>query len=339
MQASGAAAARAMEMLGKMGLQAATEVTPGQVPETKDFVITVTTRHARIIEQAAGNAGGTVSEYMQLPVDEYAIYDARLMRRVDSAVGVDGETFELSVPTMRPRPGVLVPKPKLRVRVMPEPTSITLRSVGASLFDDDAEANLPPNMTTAQANGQLSDLFDLSLNTTLAWSEPPRRAPGATRLKCRTDVRLKIRLPPPFTRVPRPVVQGAIGLIMKFVGNAILPRFAGLLESDYQRWCNGTRELTRGLGSLTLDDEGFIVVPEKVLESMKSAPGGRERLAAAGATLDLNAGAGGARGDKGIALPIEVVADADYDDDAVGDAASTPRPGWREIGSGYEPES
>ena len=29
--------------------------------------------------------------------------------------------------------------------------------------------------------------------------------------------------------------------VMKFVGNAILPRFAGLLESDYQRWCNGTQ--------------------------------------------------------------------------------------------------
>ena len=92
------------------------------------------------------------------------------------------------------------------------------------------------------ASGQLKDVFDLALNTTLAWSDASGgikgRAPGSTKLQCRTDVRLKIRLPPPFTRVPRPVVQGAFGLVMKFVGNAILPRFAGLLESDYQRWCN-----------------------------------------------------------------------------------------------------
>ena len=290
-----------MEMLGRMGMEAATQATPGQVPETKEFVATVSIRHARIIEQAAGDAGGTVSEYMQLPVDQYAIYDTRLMRRVEASeaaaggsVGEDGETFELTVPTMRPKPGVLVPKPKLRVRVTPEPTSITLRSVGASLFDD-TEENLPPNVTAEQmkaASGQLKDVFDLALNTTLAWSDASGgikgRAPGSTKLQCRTDVRLKIRLPPPFTRVPRPVVQGAFGLVMKFVGNAILPRFAGLLESDYQRWCNGTRDKTKGLGSLTLDDEGYLVVPTEVLEQMKNAPGGRERLAEAGATLDFD---------------------------------------------------
>lgn len=290
-----------MEMLGRMGMEAATQATPGQVPETKEFVATVSIRHARIIEQAAGDAGGTVDQYMQLPVDQYAIYDTRLMRRVEASEaaaggedGEDGETFELTVPTMRPKPGVLVPKPKLRVRVTPEPTSITLRSVGASLFDD-TEESLPPNVTAEQvkaASGQLKDVFDLALNTTLAWSDASGglkgRAPGATKLQCRTDVRLKIRLPAPFTRVPRPVVQGAFGLVMKFVGNAILPRFAGLLEADYQRWCNGTRELTRGLGSLTLDDEGYLVLPAEVLEQMKSVPGGRERLAEAGETLDLD---------------------------------------------------
>jgi len=138
------------------------------------------------------------------------------------------------------------------------------------------------------ANAQLQEYFDLALNTTLRWSEAKRRAAGVTRLQCRTDVRLKVRLPSPFTRVPRPLVQGAVSLVMKFVGGAILPRFAGLLEDDYQRWCNGTRELTRGLGSLALDEDGYMVVPEEVLQRMRSAPGGREQLAAAGATLDLD---------------------------------------------------
>ena len=260
MQAGGgAAAAKALEMLGKMGLQAATEATPGSVPETKEFVSQVTIRHARIIDEAEGDAGGTVPEYMQLPVDQYAIYDSRLMRRIDADAGGSGEIFELTVPTMRPKPGVLVPKPKLRVRVTPTPTAITLQSVSASLFGDDVETQSYLNVTDAQlraANDGLKGMFDLGLNTTLAWSGAPRRAPGATRLKCRTDVRLTIRLPAPFTRAPRPVVQGAIGLVMRFVGGAILPRFAALLEADYQRWCNGTRELTKGLGSLTLDGDG-----------------------------------------------------------------------------------
>ena len=331
MQAGGAAAAKAMEMLGKMGLQAATEATPGEVPPTKEFVATVTIKHARIIEEAAG---GTVPEYMQLPVDQYAIYDSRLMRRVEAAEGGDGEMFELSLPTMRPKPGTFVPKPVLRVCVTPGPDRITLRSVGASLFGGDSEKSLPPNMTAAQlkgANEQLKGVFDLALNTTLAWSDAPRRATGATTLKCRTDVRLKIALPPPFTRAPRPVVQGAFGLVMKFVGNAILPRFAGLLESDYQRWCNGTRDLTRGLGSLTLDDDGYLVVPEEVLEKMRTAPGGPERLAMADATLDLD-GSGAVDGIpvESSVLPGDVADAMDAIDEATVDAA-------RRRGFGSEP--
>ena len=84
-----------------------------------------------------------------------------------------------------------------------------------------------------------------------------------------TPTSLGAALPPPFTRVPRPLVQGALGLVMRFVGGGILPRFASLLETDYGRWCNGTRDMT-GLGSLTLDDEGYLVVPDEVLQKMKN---------------------------------------------------------------------
>lgn len=179
------------------------------------------------------------------------------------------------------------------MRVKPGPETISLQSLSASLFDADGER--PANVTDEQlsaANEQLREVFDLNLNTTLSWdSTTPKRggaSANATLLRCRTDVRLKLRLPPPFTRVPRPLVQGALGIVMKFVGNAILPRFANLLESDYQRWCNGTRELTRGLGSLTLDQDGYLVVPDEVLQKMSRAPGGSERLTAAGAQLDLD---------------------------------------------------
>lgn len=283
MQAGGAAAARAMEMLGKMGMQAASEATPGEIPITKEFEVGVRIRHDRIIEAAEG---GAVVDYLRLPVDQYAIYDARLMRKVGpddgGTEGGGGEVFELSLPTMRPREGALMPAPMLRVRVTPEPDQITLQSIGANLFGDAEKSALPANVTAEQMaaiNDQMRDVFNIGLNTTLSWSDAKRRAPvAATRLRCRTDVRLKVRLPPPFTRAPRPLVQGAIGIIMRFVGNLILPRFAGLLETDYQRWCNGTRDLTRGLGSLALDDDGYLVVPPEVEQKMQSAPG----VAAAG---------------------------------------------------------
>lgn len=288
--AGGAAAAKAMEMLGKMGMQAVSTAKPGEVPVTKEFVSTVTIKHKRVIQAVDG---GSVTDYMRLPVDQYAIYDDRLMRKLTEEEGGDGEIFELSLPTMRPRDvNTFVPKPKLRVRVTPEDDRVSLSSVGASIFGGANE--LPPNVTAEQmsaANEQLKGVFDLGLNTTLAWSEDVRGgAAGDTTLQCRTDVRLKICLPAPFTRAPRPFVQGLFGLVMKFVGGAILPRFAGLLEVDYQRWCNGTRNMS-GFGSLALDDDGYLVVPDQVLQKMKSAPGGAERLALAGETLDLEGSA------------------------------------------------
>ena len=333
MQAGNTAAARAFEMLGKMGMEAAMEARPGEMPDTKEFVARAVIKHDRVIDTCEG---GTVPDYMMLPVDQYAIYDARLMRRVpateDAAGGADGEIFELSVPTLRPQPGTFVPKPKIRVCVKPEEDRISLRSVDTSFFGDvatDATGGaLPPNVTAEQlraANEQLQTFFDLAVNTTLAWSAARRRTPDATLLQCRTDVRLRVRLPAPFTRVPRPLVQGAISLVMGFVGNAILPRFAGLLETDYQRWCNGTRELTRGLGSLSFDADGYLVVPEEVLQKMKAAPGGQAQLVAPSTTLDLDgsgAAASGPGGSGGAGIRGESEIGADGSSRA---AAAAPR--------------
>jgi len=285
-----AAAQKAAELLGKMGMDSISGLKPGEEIETKEFVSAVKIRHFRTI---AAVAGGDVADYMSLPVDQYAIYDPRLMRRLPESQGGDseGDVFELSIPSMRPQPGTFIPKPKLRVRVTPGRDQISLESLSASLFGGDATA-LPPNVTADQmaaANARLGDFFGLTFNTTLAWAPSSKRGQpaNATDLACRTDVRLAIQLPAPFTKAPRPLVQGAIGVIMRFVGNAILPRFASLLEADYARWCNGTRDM-RGMGEkLVLDDDGYIVVPAEVLAKMKDAPGGAERLAAANAQLDL----------------------------------------------------
>ena len=285
LQASGGggAAAKAAEMLGKMGMAAIADAKPGEVPVTKEFISSAKIRHVRTISAVAG---GTVSDYMALPVDQYAIYDSRLMRRLPVEEGGDGEVFELSLPSVRPKAGTFMPKPKLRVRVRPSNGSIALESVGASLFGDAAE--LPPDVTAAQlatAQEALKGVFKLDFNTTLQWAASRRRGAAwanATDLSCRTAVRLSVRLPAPFARAPRPLVQGAIGVVMRAVGNAILPRFAALLESDYQRWCNGTRSLTAGLGSLALDEDGYVLVPEPVLERMR-AQGGAPAVAAGNA--------------------------------------------------------
>lgn len=304
---SNAAAQQAAKLLGKMGLAAVQDAKPGERPVTKEFVSAVTIRHKRTIGAVEG---GAVADYMTLPIDQYAIYDARLMRRLPEEEGGDGDIFELSIPSMRPQPGAFVPQPKLLVRVKPSSESISLESVGASLFGGDTP-ELPPNVTAemlAAAKEGLKGSFSLAFNTTLAWTASRQRGSprNATDLSAKTSVRLSIQLPRPFTRAPRALVTGAIGVIMRFVGGAILPRFTALLEADYGRWCNGTRNLSSGLGSLTLDEDGYIVVPDKVLKTMRAQGAPLPPGSAAGPIdTDAEPTEGGSIGEASKALPAQ----------------------------------
>lgn len=271
--AGAVAAQKAAEMLSKMSSDAVRGMKPGEKIEMKDFVSSVKIKHTRSVKAMEG---GGVPDYMRLPIDQYAIYDARLMRRLpESEVGEDdGAIFEFRLPMVRPSdPNAFVPKPKVLVRVRSTEESISIESVSASLFDE--VDTLPPNLTADNLSAMSNlrkQLFNLDFNTTLAWRPSRKRkaAQGDTDITATTRVGLKLAMPPPFTKMPRPLVQGAIGIIMRFVGGAILPQFSALLERDYQRWCNGTRgELSAGFGSLNIDDEGFIVVPEKMIQQMQ----------------------------------------------------------------------
>ena len=64
LQASGGggAAAKAAEMLGKMGIAAIADAKPGEVPVTKEFISSAKIRHVRTISAVAGGTvGATVA--------------------------------------------------------------------------------------------------------------------------------------------------------------------------------------------------------------------------------------------------------------------------------------
>ena len=63
-------------------------------------------------------------------------------------------------------------------------------------------------------------------------------------------VQLGLALPPPFTLVPRLLVQSAAGAVMRSVTQLVVPQFVTLLEKDYARWLDGTRDASVGVGSL-----------------------------------------------------------------------------------------
>ena len=132
-------------MLGKMGIESIQGMANGTKPATKEFNAKATVKHARIVDAVEGSEVGQLPDYMTLPVDQYALYDARLMKRVENAGG-EGDVFELTLPTMRPADGAstaLMPKPKLQVRVVPSDGELLIESLSASLFETDESKLMP----------------------------------------------------------------------------------------------------------------------------------------------------------------------------------------------------
>ncbi len=60
-----------------------------------------------------------------------------------------------------------------------------------------------------------------------------------SRLRCDVEVRLRVRVPPPLSAVPGPLLSTTGGLLAKLVMQALLPSFLDLLVVDYIRWASG----------------------------------------------------------------------------------------------------
>ena len=252
---------------------------PDQPIRTKNFTFACTVTQTR-------DLSGPVAAYMTLPMEEYAIYDAELMSRIG------GDCFELRLPVRGSTGGVDALQPALRVRVTPEPERARLKidSIGASLYGlephnrSGAEgdggggkiqgapaeaAGQTPAQQERVINGIEAGLrsADLGFNTSLSWRSGLHRSRSGergnfTRLSSTVKVRLRITLPAPFTSVPRIVLQGAGGVVMRSVTALVVPQFMNLLEQDYNQWRNGSARLQGGgtlmqeIDVLTLSSNG-----------------------------------------------------------------------------------
>ena len=85
---------------------------PDKPIKMKSFVFSTTTKNIRVVP------GDDLPRYMLLPIEEYALYDDKLMSRIGDDI------FELRLPVTNPSgaPSALALDPTLRVRVTQAPT-------------------------------------------------------------------------------------------------------------------------------------------------------------------------------------------------------------------------
>ena len=263
---------------------------------TREVATKMFTFGARV--QNSFEAPGTrLADYMRLPIEQYSLYDQKLMRRLGK------DMFELRMPlslSSKPRGSRDDTQPYMQVRVVPssDNSSLTIYSVRASLLGEDADGDdsreEQRSRATAADAGNLGDLNDrplhayapsihpqlttdpnvapardlnatrmlngigeamrsarLNFSARLEWSTLRQgRVDNCTRLICKIRIQLSLPLPPPFTLVPRMVVQSAGGVLVRSVAALATPQFMNLLQADYGRWINGSRDLQEGVGTL-----------------------------------------------------------------------------------------
>jgi len=222
-------------MLGRFAAEALRNMqkNSSKPVKMKQFEFAARGSHHSLVESPG------ITEYMTLPVEEYALYDSTLMRRVSSDI------FELSLP-LPPSSGLGL-QPTLRVRVLPAVNdTIEISSISARLTQDadaiaealtGATGELSPAKPTAVANGasagdsaharpegpaeadaraahaasttmgMVARSVELAFNTTLRWKSSTA-IESATAISVETSARFSVELPPPFTMAPTPLVTG-----------------------------------------------------------------------------------------------------------------------------------
>lgn len=183
--------------------------------------------------------GGDVSldQYMRLPVEQYYVLDSELIKFVG------GNRFELHVPKINLMNVWLDAVAVIVVQQGSNPPSVNLKTESCRIQGSDVVDSL-----------QLDKRFSLQFEATLTWRNGGR--PALTRLNSSNqhngalargplagggifgDTRVDVwcEVVPPFSFMPREILEGSCNLGLQALTQALLPLFLSKLRDDYRMW-------------------------------------------------------------------------------------------------------
>lgn len=181
--------------------------------------------------------GFPLDVYMRLPVEQYYELDPTMIKPLG------GSRFLLTVPRIQLFNVWLEPIVQVEVRHGSGADSVTIQAVSCSLNGSDLVQNLG-----------LDKRFVLKFNTVLTWDSPASRMPAAGSPEADaaalspaadakpgvifSELQLQVwsEVLPPFTLLPREVLEGTANAVLGGLVSALLPVFVRKLGSDYERW-------------------------------------------------------------------------------------------------------
>jgi hypothetical protein len=219
-------------------------------------------------EEGGGNGVSSSSSwslrsYLALPVEQYSVLDPRFIRRLspdeverikdDEGGGGGGASsssssssssscFRLTVPLSDVVGMDIVVEVDVEVEVDQEEATSTISSSPGVTFRADrlrlaGAALAPGGPAFALSRAEV----ELRLEARLS-SKSDRSSKKQTRpLRLEADARVSLRVPPPLSAAPAPLLGATGSLVARMAMRALLPPFLDLLAADYARWAGEER--------------------------------------------------------------------------------------------------
>jgi len=200
----------------------------------------------------------TLGSYMSLPAEQWVTLDERYISRLDAPDDdKNAVAYRFTLPLKQFMQLPLTATCDVSVNIDQKKQELRLEATGAKLRpstpqDDELPApnmtegnmtkmappRLPPNFTQSI---QQADM-EVAFKTKVVWQESGLTMFGnekPSQLSLKTDVQVKMTLPPPLSFLPSFLLNQAGGLVLKAACATILPRCGQLVAEDYRRWSRG----------------------------------------------------------------------------------------------------
>jgi len=199
----------------------------------------------------------SLRSYLALPVEQYSVLDPRFIRRLgpeeqqqDSGGGSEAavassspsstsSAFRLTVPLSDVVGMDIVVEVDVAVDVDPSTAGVSFRADRLVLGGSALAAGGPAEaLSRAEIALQLEARLGSprSTTTTTTITRP---------LKLEADARVSLRVPPPLSAAPAPLLGATGSLVARLAMRALLPPFLDLLAADYARWAREERGKVR----------------------------------------------------------------------------------------------
>lgn len=182
--------------------------------------------------------GGNVSldRYMRLPVEQYFVLDPEIIKYLD------GNRFELHVPRINLMNVWLDAVATVAVQQGTNPPSVKLKTESCQIHGSmierlklDKRFWMQFEATLTWKNGGTAAVDRLNANT--QHSSYVARGPS-TGAGIFGDTRLDVwcEMVPPFTLIPREILEGSCNIALRALMRGLLPLFLSKLRDDYHTW-------------------------------------------------------------------------------------------------------